>query len=817
MADYSALRDTINNNIVPNNGRQEITGAKLNSVLNSMVDVLGDGYTFLGVATISTNPTTPEGKAYYLAGAAGTYSNFGNIVVNDDEVALLVWNGTAWSKVVTGAASKEVVNKKADNVTYYLDGDSYIYNNSIYIDRLVIYKRGVVGRSFSIQNLFVVNSRYFLIANHETGNVRIAGQEDVNSDEDILLISGGYQKGFFYTGKLFGYKFTQKWYNVPLSVAQYNKAISYAGELVTASGYSLSAPIYIESGTLIAVQIGGYYVTALAKVEDNNYTPIVTYENDGIGLPRAKFVTIQDSGYYVISSSNFELFASLATNVEINVDDSLVHYLISDTLVAGAVWSSSSAQKGEVYQPCDGSQKKFFLSQRFLSVNGKTDIINSINGGNGLPLYLLQYDENYHLIGNVSVTTDLTLSENCRYVKVCLGDATEKDYSQVFITFDISAEECPMWSYNGPNDFTATPKVLFRTYELTEPYITDNCTDSEITASYRGIQSRRFNWGYIVLPKNYSRTGKPSPVIIHCHGTSGVVFNQQSLPYNTRYLEFLAKCGYAVIGCSTLSDKYANARDDGDFPSPLAHSCYYNLWKYMTSEFNLDKTGAYIFGYSAGGMNTILLTQSKQIPIKAAAVLAGSVDLFCNMRILADYVNERFFELVGLPNTDLPTGLATDGIRMHVIDPSVKALILANKDKFTGRNPFNFNSDLDYWTFFDRYADVNNYTTQLINDTTLNEIIDGARTYFNTPIKIWHAVDDSNVPIQMSRWWRELVMNGGGLCYLREFPAGCGAHYAVGYTGDESLTPMVDYLTPFNETANIPVAYAEMVDWFNRY
>ena len=237
----------------------------------------------------------------------------------------------------------------------------------------------------------------------------------------------------------------------------------------------------------------------------------------------------------------------------------------------------------------------------------------------------------------------------------------------------------------------------------------------------------------------------------------------------------------------------------------------------MTEEFNLDKTGAYIFGYSAGGMNTILLTQAKQIPIKACAVLAGSVDSISNMRILADYCNEFYFSLIGLPNTDLPTGLAADGVRQHVMDGTVKSLIVANKDKFIGGNPFCYNSDIDYWQFFDTYADVANNTSTLRNNTTLTNIVAGARVFFPTPIKIWHAVDDTNVPIQMTRWWRQMVMNGGGLCYLRELPSGCGAHYAVGYTGDESRTPMVDYLTPFGETINIPVAYAEMVDWFKRW
>ena len=134
MADYSALKATIDASI-NTNGQQAITGAILNDVLNEMVDVLGEGYTFLGVATISTNPTTPEGKAYYLAGAAGTYSNFGNIVVAADEVALLVWNGTAWSKVVTGAASKSEVSRLGQQVADLTP--AYLWTDDMEVNSLI--------------------------------------------------------------------------------------------------------------------------------------------------------------------------------------------------------------------------------------------------------------------------------------------------------------------------------------------------------------------------------------------------------------------------------------------------------------------------------------------------------------------------------------------------------------------------------------------------------------------------------------------------------------------------------------------------------
>ena len=63
MSNYNSLKATIDANI-KQNGNQEITGQILNSVLNQMVTTLGAGYQFAGVATIDTNPGTPDAKVF---------------------------------------------------------------------------------------------------------------------------------------------------------------------------------------------------------------------------------------------------------------------------------------------------------------------------------------------------------------------------------------------------------------------------------------------------------------------------------------------------------------------------------------------------------------------------------------------------------------------------------------------------------------------------------------------------------------------------------------------------------------------------------
>lgn len=94
MANYSNLKSAIDTNI-KTNGNEEITGAILNTVLNSMVSSLGAGYQYMGVATTSTNPGTPDAKVFYLAYTPGTYTNFNGIAVTG--LCVLKYD-TAWSK-----------------------------------------------------------------------------------------------------------------------------------------------------------------------------------------------------------------------------------------------------------------------------------------------------------------------------------------------------------------------------------------------------------------------------------------------------------------------------------------------------------------------------------------------------------------------------------------------------------------------------------------------------------------------------------------------------------------------------------------------
>jgi hypothetical protein len=103
MSNYATLKSAIQRDI-KTNGNNEITGALLQQSLLSMINSLGVGYQFVGIATPSTNPGTPDQKVFYIANGKGTYTNFGGINVTEDEVIFLVLDD-AWHKVATGIAT----------------------------------------------------------------------------------------------------------------------------------------------------------------------------------------------------------------------------------------------------------------------------------------------------------------------------------------------------------------------------------------------------------------------------------------------------------------------------------------------------------------------------------------------------------------------------------------------------------------------------------------------------------------------------------------------------------------------------------------
>lgn len=131
MANYETLKTAIQQ-VVKTNGNNEITGALLQQSLLAMINSLGAGFQFMGIATPTTNPGTIDQKAFYFALTPGTYTNFGGIVVHKGDFALLKYDAS-WTKELIDKSVdtfQNAISKNIDiNIPLSIIG--YVDNNGV--------------------------------------------------------------------------------------------------------------------------------------------------------------------------------------------------------------------------------------------------------------------------------------------------------------------------------------------------------------------------------------------------------------------------------------------------------------------------------------------------------------------------------------------------------------------------------------------------------------------------------------------------------------------------------------------------------------
>ena len=149
MADYQILKEAVAA-VIKDNGNNEITGDLMRTTLFAIINALGTGYQFAGVADADVIPGTPDAKLFYVAKGPGTYLNFNNLVVNDGELAFffIPSGGSSWYKMAVPLVGSgftlyspqrfdvaELPARPTDGKKYYLIAYR-IVSNSIYREYL---------------------------------------------------------------------------------------------------------------------------------------------------------------------------------------------------------------------------------------------------------------------------------------------------------------------------------------------------------------------------------------------------------------------------------------------------------------------------------------------------------------------------------------------------------------------------------------------------------------------------------------------------------------------------------------------------------
>ena len=346
MSNYNSLKATIDANI-KQNGRQEITGQILNSVLNQMVNILGTGYQFAGVATLdpATDPGTPDAKVFYIANGKGTYTNFGGLEVTEDDVVVLYYD-TEWHKVSTGIASQAKLSElgqKVDGpytdraeinnilVELYIDGfqDGYYFsyftwNGTVVIaiirdanDNIVWFANGVAATAGAVFQYSQNGVTVYAIFN---SNTHLISPQTTNILVKALDISRN--------PKIFDYLLASKMPNTPID----NLPTNGSNNLVKSGGvYSALNPPYTDRDELnvifdelyITGLQSGYYFSyfiwngtvVIAIIRDANDN-IVWFANEEPAVEGSIFKYSQGGvTLYAIFNSNTHTISPQDTNI----------------------------------------------------------------------------------------------------------------------------------------------------------------------------------------------------------------------------------------------------------------------------------------------------------------------------------------------------------------------------------------------------------------------------------------------------------------------------------------------------------------------
>lgn len=296
MANWDILKTAVSE-LINTNGNQEITGQVLQTVLNSIITNVGENAAFAGIATLDTNPGTPDGPVFYLTATTGTYPNFNGLEVLDGEAVILLWDDSVWSKKATGFATREKLSELGLNIggtqkscltetiigslKGILECDIYIQDD--YLEAYNEYNVDIIGWSSSSKKVIF---RLLLKNANGTKNITFDLEENIESLESLPNGIKEYNTrsrtgdNFIHVVlnyNIIGNTFDPKALFVPRAYSQYvppistdELEVSINGNIDNIEPYNVVSGAIKIDGTIVTLS-GGYNVYTYNVTEGESY------------------------------------------------------------------------------------------------------------------------------------------------------------------------------------------------------------------------------------------------------------------------------------------------------------------------------------------------------------------------------------------------------------------------------------------------------------------------------------------------------------------------------------------------------------------
>lgn len=792
MGNYEELKAAVAS-VIKTNGNQEITGDLLQNTLLTIISTMGSNAIFAGIATPTTTPGVNDANVFYLAYEYGIYANFDSIKI-DNGVNIIYNKSGSWEhelvildcnkgkiQLYDGTIRQSdgvyIKNETTRVVTSYLIPPIMLNLKDGYqITIVAVYDRisgNYIGMK-DIEETYEMDGISIRIIIKKTDNTAIRSDEDI-IDEIISqnTINKSNISSLYNVIDIFGL-------NGDLDGGYYSK--EYAIQKV----YSIINP--------------------RLKNKDKAIGTIIAYSS------------AYDNTEYIKNDGG--TFTNTANWTKVNINPYDVRRNIRPTLEGGFI------------SPTDGYDTNGFIktclrTKYYIRASQVDQVKITVN--DGYKIYFKQYDKDKNLILPLQTYTgNAILDKKCEFFRFIIEKnensekrvITESEIGlsvELYCTKDFVFIEDKNPYKDGLIQLSTRVQIPMKPNDVLETNVSEAVKYSYDIQTIGNI--------ILKLPKSYNENGGKTRLIIFAH-SSGYPEVQNFNEYDP-YVDYLVGQGYAVCDCTA----YATSDDSaGGFRSnvigtlhflctPLNYKCYVTMYHWLMEKYNFYKE-VFIFGKSHGGFQVYSLLEYTDIPVLAACSLAGAYDIFA---LKFGYTNEdriAFMDSFGFSGMERSESgeLIGEGKIMLIPEGGSdigwteerKQYVQLNIDKTLGyictsQSIINI-SNLD---IFNILAVDSNYETRL-NEWEQKKPIKITKT----PFAIFCAEDDYGLFYE-NMLAKVSINNANSICFLRKIPSGSGnPHHTVDTAG-----PFIDNIVAAdgNTYKNIPVAWAEMLNFFIQY
>ena len=310
--------------------------------------------------------------------------------------------------------------------------------------------------------------------------------------------------------------------------------------------------------------------------------------------------------------------------------------------------------------------------------------------------------------------------------------------------------------------FKVKVNINIRTYDASSMDVMDSYVEGE-------------DWGFIQLPPTYKATGKPTRLLIACHG-AGVNRDQyKSEVYHNWSQTYWNRMGYAIMDMFAAPAELT-AASELHYGNPTVLECYRKGYEYVVKNFNVYPE-VIVQGSSMGGLSSFQIVDSGMFPVICQIANCPCIDLFkqayVNPWTTPTYQRSKiaeYFNFSGTAPTFTDSKPPTAEEMQYFID---------NFDKVIGFYPIIKNVVS---------GDISKVLEQVPADVTATDVPEEKALYDTLtathpcPLIVFHCENDPTVAWRYSKYWVDMIRRSGQTVYFHSFPEGRHAAWDAGDT-----------------------------------